>query len=91
MEVRRHKGQQCPYGLAVTTILINICWGGDVLHYRSGLLLFSGTPLKDKVLTIRLQDLFLHLLLTCNISFGMPLTSFRKKWVCNTACWVPSN
>lgn len=74
MEVRRHQSEQCPYGLAVTTILINICWGGDVLHYGSGLLLFSGTPLKDKGFAIRLQDLFLHLPLTCNMSFGMTLT-----------------
>lgn len=61
MEVRRHQSQQCPYGLAITTVLINICWRSDVLHYRSGLLLFSGILLKDKGLTIRLQDLFPHL------------------------------
>ncbi|XP_052530882.1 solute carrier family 15 member 2 isoform X6 [Tympanuchus pallidicinctus] len=41
VEVRRHQSQQCPYGLAITTILINICWRSDVLHYGSGLLLFS--------------------------------------------------
>lgn len=73
MEVRRHQSQQCAYGLAVTTVFIDICWGGDVLHYGSGLLLFSGTPLKDKGLTIR-QDLFLHLSLTCHTSCDMTLT-----------------
>ncbi|XP_048809814.1 solute carrier family 15 member 2 isoform X6 [Lagopus muta] len=41
VEVRRHQSQQRPYGLAITTILINICWRSDVLHYGSGLLLFS--------------------------------------------------
>lgn len=74
MEIRRHQSQQCAYGLAVTTIFIDLCWGGDVLHYGSGILLFSGTPLKDKGLTIGLQDLFLHLSLTCHAFCDMTVT-----------------
>lgn len=94
MEVRRHQSQQCPYGLADTTVLIDICWGGDVLHYRAGLLLFSGTPFKDNGLTIRLQDLLRHLPLTCNASFGMMIIDnvicvSAKTGIMTPTCWVP--